>query len=280
MSQPLGAAKARELVRKAALPEVLEAALDALRDVNDPGLRDLVLERYRQLCLNPVRLDGGGKLRTVLLQFLRPVAEARDLEIFESSVLTVEIQYGGDTTQNLRAAALLGIAGIDEARGAWYAARLLQERDHTSPVTGQPALAAAQLLVSIGRPEPLYLEALRGGGHPEVRAECVRQLTDLPVPLLKELAAKILKGGDEPLLIGIVDLALAHPALAELVPDLRAWLLATDLVDVYRYLVTALAASRREEAVNLLRELRPLTTDPRKVPFLDGAIELLTPTAS
>src|SRR5947209_7110409 len=87
VSQPLSAAKARDLVRKAALADVLEAALDALRDAGEPGLRELVLERHAQLCTNPVRLDGGAHLRTVLLQALRPLARADDIQVFEDAVL-------------------------------------------------------------------------------------------------------------------------------------------------------------------------------------------------
>ena len=274
MSQSISAPKARELVRKAALPEVLEAALDSLRDAGEPNLRQLLLERYGQLNANPVRLDGGAKLRTVLLQALRPVARAEDIAIFEDAVLVIEIGYGKDVAQNLRAAALLGISSLDEPRAAWYAARLLDDRTNTSEVTGQPALTAVQLLAAIGRPELLYLETLRGGGHPEVRAECARQLTDLPPQLLKQLAADVLGSGDEARMIGFIDLALAHESFAAVVPELRAWMAATDKLDVYGFFVSAAVASRRDDALKLLLEERGKTTDRQKFGFLEGALEL------
>jgi hypothetical protein len=274
VSQPLSAAKARDLVRKAALADVLEAALDALRDAGETGLRELVLERYKQLAANPVRLDGGAHLRTVLLQALRPIARAEDVAVFEEAVLVVEIGYGKDVAQNLRAAALLGISSLDEPLAAWYAARLLDDRTNVSEVTGQPALTAVQLLAAIGRPELLYLETLRGGGHPEVRAECARQLTGLPPHLLRELAASVLASGDEARVIGFIDLALAHEALAEVLPDLRAWMAATDKLDVYGFFVSAAVASRRDEALQLLRDERGRTTDRQKFTFLEGALEL------
>lgn len=278
MAPPLSAAKARELVRTAVLPEVLETALDTLRESGEPGLRELILERYQKIQANPVRLDGGAKLRTVLLQSLRPISRAEDARVFESAAFVVEIGYGKDVAQNLRAAALVGIAALDEPRAAWFACRLLEERRHVSDVTGQPALTAAQLLATLGRPEPLYLEALHGGGHPEVRAECVRQLQGMPAALLRDLADRILRGGDEPLMLGLIDLLLAHEGLAEVVPDLRTWMEETKQLDVYGYLVTAAAASRRDEAIALLRELQPVTADRQKLGFLDGALELLTPT--
>jgi len=274
VSQSISAPKARELVRKAALPEVLEAALDSLRDAGEPNLRQLLLERYGQLNANPVRLDGGAKLRTVLLQALRPVARAEDIAIFEDAVLVIEIGYGKDVAQNLRAAALLGISSLDEPRAAWYAARLLDDRTNTSEVTGQPALTAVQLLAAIGRPELLYLETLRGGGHPEVRAECARQLTDLPPQLLKQLAADVLGSGDEARMIGFIDLALAHESFAAVVPELRAWMAATDKLDVYGFFVSAAVASRRDDALKLLLEERGKTTDRQKFGFLEGALEL------
>lgn len=274
MAPPLSVAKARELVRTAALADVLEAALDALRDAGEPSLRELVLERYAQIAANPVRLDGGAHLRTVLLQALRPLARAEDVAVFESAVLVVEIGYGKDVAQNLRAAALVGISSLDEPRAAWYAARLLDDRTNVSEVTGQPALTAVQLLAAIGRPELLYLEALRGGGHPEVRAECVRQLTSLPPQLLKQLAASVLGGGDEARMIGFIDLALAHESLAAVVPELRAWMAATDKLDAYGFFVSAAVASRRDEALQLLREERGSTTDRQKFGFLEGALEL------
>ncbi|HEX6488876.1 MAG TPA: hypothetical protein VF137_08420 [Candidatus Dormibacteraeota bacterium] len=277
MTQPLSAAKARDLVRTAALPEVLEVALSRLQELQDPGLRDAILDRFRRLMEQGPKGDGGGGLRMALLTALRPIAHAGDVEVFESAVLLIEIGYGKDVVQNLRAAALVGIASLDEPRAAWYATHLLRDRENVSDVTGQPALTAAQLLVSIGRPEPLYLEALRGGGHPEVRAECVRQLTSLPAPLLAKLAEEILRGDDEPLMIGLVDLALAHESLPQLAPVLRVWLQTTDRIDVYRYLVMAAAASRREAAIALLRELLPITTDRHKFVALEGALELLAP---
>jgi hypothetical protein len=274
VSQPLSAAKARELIRTAALPEVLEAALEALRDGGEPAMRELVLERYSRLAANPVRLDGGAKLRTVLLQALRPVARAEDLDVFEDAVLVVEIGYGKDVAQNLRAAALVGIAGLDEPRAAWYAARLLEDRVHVSEVTGQPALTAVQLLAAIGRPEPLYVETLRGGAHPEVRAECARQLTSLPPRLLKELAATVLAGDDEARMIGFIDLALAHDSLEATLPELRRWMGETDRHDVYGFFVSAAVASRREPVLQLLRDERGRTADRQKFGFLDAALEL------
>ena len=274
-SPQLSPAKARDLVRTAALPEVLEAALDRLREANEPGLRELLLERYQTLAGNPVRLDGGAKLRTVLLQALRPLALASDVEIFEGAVLTVEIGYGKDVAQNLRAAALYGLSALDEPRAAWYATRLLNDRRHVSEVTGEPALAAARLLVTIGRPEPVYREALQGGGHPELRAECIRQLEAIPRPLLLELADDTLAGSDEPAMLGLIDLALTHAELAALVPRLRSFLAATERLDVYGYLVTAAAASRRDEAIAMLREERKSTTDRQKFGLLEGALELL-----
>ena len=274
MSQPLSVAKARELVRKAALADVLEVALDTLRDAGEPGLRELVLERYAQIAANPVRLDGGAHLRTALLQALRPVARAEDVAVFEGAVLIVEIGYGKDVAQNLRAAALVGISSLDEPRAAWYAARLLDDRTNTSEVTGQPALTAVQLLAAIGRPELLYLEAMRGGGHPEVRAESVRQLTGLPPQLLKQLAESVLGSGDEARMIGFIDLALAHESLAAVLPELRTWMAATDKLDVYGFLVSAAVASRRDEALQLLRDERGRTTDRQKFTFLEGALEL------
>ena len=112
------------------LPEVIEAAIDALR--NDPGLRELLVARYEKIRANPVKLDGGAGVRVALLQALRPIARSSDLAIFEGAVLVVEIGYGKDVAQNLRAAALFGIAELDPRLAAWYGARLLQDRRHVS----------------------------------------------------------------------------------------------------------------------------------------------------
>ena len=274
MAPPLSAAKARDLVRTAPLPEVLEAAVERLRETDEPDLRDLLLERWQNLAANPVRLDGGAKLRTVLLQELRPMARASDIAIFEAAVTTVEVQYGGDVAQNLRAAALYGLAQLDEPRAAWYATRLLGDRQNVSVVTGEPALAAARLLVTIGRPEPVYREVLLGGGHPEVRAECIRQLEGIPRRLLVELLDDALEGSDEAVMLGAIDLVLGHSELNAALPALRDFMAATERLDVYRYLVTAAAASRREEAHSLLREERECETDRRKLAFLQDALEL------
>lgn len=197
------------------------------------------------------------------------------MEVFEGAVRVVEIQYGGDVAQNLRVAALYGISALDEPRAAWYAAWLLADRDHVSPVTGEPALAAVRLLVTIARPEAVYREALLGGSHPEVRAECIRQLESIPRPLLVELADNTLRGPDEPSMLGLIDLALAHAELPAVLPSLRRFMTETERIDVFGYLVTAAAASRREEAIAMLREERERTTDRQKFGFLEGALELL-----
>lgn len=255
------------------LPEVIEAAIDALRD--DPGLRELLVARYEKIRANPVKLDGGAGVRVALLQALRPIARSSDLAIFEGAVLVVEIGYGKDVAQNLRAAALFGIAELDPRLAAWYGARLLQDRRHVSEVTGEPALSAARVLAMLGRPEAVYLEALRGGAHPEVRSECIRQLGSMPPPLLVELAAETFKGTDEPAMLGLIDLALAHAELAQVLPQVREFMAVTERLDVYRYLVTAGAASRREEMISLLREERGRTSDRQKFRLLEGALELL-----
>lgn len=271
--RPLTPSRARELVRTASPPEVLGAAVDAL--AGEADLRELLLERWERLGSNPVRLDGGAKLRTVLLQALRPVAQAADLAVFEGAALVVEIDYGKDVAQNLRAAALFGIAALDDSRAAWYAVRLLGERRHVSEVTGEPALAAIRVLVTIGRPEVAYHEALLGGSHPEVRAECIRQLASIPRPLLLELAEATLEGADEPAMLGLIDLALTHEELPALLPVLGRFMAETDRLDVYRYLVTAAAASRRDEAISLVRQERERTADRQKFQMLERALELL-----
>lgn len=116
---------------------------------------------------------------------------------------------------------------------------------------------------------------MRGLAHPDVRAECLRVLTDLPAPLLHQLAAPLLAGTDEAAPLGLIDLVLARSDLELLVPDLRRWMRETELLDAYQYFATAAAASRREEAVRLLREERPAAADPRKFAIVDAARELI-----
>jgi hypothetical protein len=257
------------------LPEVVQAAIDRLRDLGDARLRPALLERWTRLQGRGARTDGGAGVRTALLRGLRAVAEPDDLPLFEAAALQVELApLRGDVAQDLRAAALLGVAALDVGRACWYAAHLLADQEHVSRITGEPALTAARLLVSLDRGDLLYLALRRGQSHPEVRAECVRQLADLPGPLLSQLAAPILAGDDEPALLGLIDLALCRPDLRPLLPELRRWMRETKLLDVYRYFVTAAAASRRDEALELLREERRLASE-HKLAFLEGALELV-----
>ena len=203
------------------------------------------------------------------------MAGREDADLFESAALTVELRPPGpkDTAQNLRAAALLGLAELDSDRAVLYAMRLLDD-PHTSGVTNQPALTALNVLAFADRMDAVYLQLLRGGRRSEVTAECLRAVISLPVPLATELVRGVFKGSDETAMLGAIDLCLSHTRSAQLLPVLRAFLRETELIDVYGYAATAVVASRGEEALEMLREERPLTADPRKRQLLDRALEL------
>jgi hypothetical protein len=112
-------------------------------------------------------------------------------------------------------------------------------------MSGEPALTAVTVLVAQGELLPLYFYVTQAQAHmhAEVASVCLRSLSALPVEAISPLVAVYGECENPLLLVGLVDLLLAHPDL-EISQETLAQLLAeVKDRDLYRYLATALLAA-------------------------------------
>jgi hypothetical protein len=270
-------------------PTTPAAKLDALRDLADrPAERAAYATRLVQQGKNPevvlaaryafcdangARRDPGGTLRAALLRALRPIADADDLPLLERAVTTYEFLYG-EAAGDLRAAGLLTLNQVDDELAGYHAVRLLTD-EHTSTMSGEPAVTAVRLLAAQRQFLPLYAYVTRAGGTiGDVTAECLRTLTALPPSLLREVVERYRESQDEIVLLGLFDLLLAHPAGGSYRDLLIVFLRTTPLLNIYRYLVTTLVAGRHEEMIGQLRALAEVERHPGKAALLREALAL------
>jgi len=270
---------ALELVETEDNLDVVQAALDALADTPDARVRRALLDRFTR------DADGGGGdsgcyRRVALLQALRYRAQRDDAAVLERGVTTYEFtppftgSTRGEVAAGLRSVALVTLNEVDETLAGYHAARLLVDR-YTSPMSGEPAVTAAQVLAAQGHALPLYGYVLREeSGISEVVGECLRNLTPLPSSLLPALVARYRDSTDEIVLLGLFDLLLAHPDRARYDDLVLDFLRATRLYNIYRYLVSAIVASRREDLAARLQAMEAVEPDRLKAEILRDALAL------
>jgi hypothetical protein len=270
------AALAARLLETERNAEVVLAALAVLAEASDPTRRPALLRAYAYYDANPARRDGGGPVRAAILKALRPIALPEDTPLLERAAATYEFLFG-EVAGDLRAAALLALARVDDALAGYHAVRLLSDR-HTSIMSGEPAVTAVRTLAAQGQTLPLYAYVAQVQ-EPigDVAAECLRSLTALPASLLPALIERYRESTDEIVLLGLFDLLLAHETRAAHHAFILDFLSATGLYTLYRSLVATLVASRDETLIAALTAMAEVERNPRKLEMLREALALATP---
>src|SRR5438874_637124 len=172
------------LLGRAGNPEAIATAVGTLGDSADPRIRQVIGQKYAALNAQPRRRDSGCFQRTALVRALRGRATTDDLGLLETALWTIEIIGRFDAASELRAAALVTLNDLDGSLACFQAVRLLSDAHEMS---SEPAVTAARLLAMREQLLPLYGLIVNGGGTSEVRAECLRGLTGLPVSLVAHL---------------------------------------------------------------------------------------------
>ncbi len=254
--------------------DAVTAALELL-DPHQPDVRAAILERYEHFAEKPTLRDPSTTARAVLLRGLGEAVSAGDVPLLEAAAATYEYLPPGpkEVAGRLRGAALVALAAADERLAAFTAARLLGD-PHTSEMSGEPAVTAVRVLASLGQTALLYgyLEA-PGARVAEAAAEALRSLVDAPPSVVGGLAERYAQSPDEIVLVGLFDLLLARPDRQRFVELTARFLRETKLVDVFRYLVTAIVAGRDPVLIGALRELRS-GLPPPKLAILEEALAL------
>jgi hypothetical protein len=238
------------LLGRAKNPEAIASAVGMLGESADPRIRQVIAQKYETLNAEPRRRDSGCFQRTALVRAIRRRATTDDIELLETALWTVEIIGRFDAASELRAAALVTMNDVDAALACFHAARLLSDAHEMS---GEPAVTAARLLGMREQLLPLYALVASGGGPPEVRAECLRGLTGLPVSLLTRLLEQYREEKDATVLVGLFDLVLGHPSRSAFADFVSSFLDRTQSIDLYRFIVSSIVASRDPVLSALLR---------------------------
>ncbi len=238
------------LLGRAKNPEAIASAVGMLGDSADPRIRQVIAQKYETLNAEPRRRDSGCFQRTALVRALRGRASTDDIAWLETALWTVEIIGRFDAASELRAAALVTLNDVDGALACFHGARLLSDAHEMS---GEPAVTAARLLTMREQVLPLYGLVATGGGTPEVRAECLRGLTSLPVSLVARLLEQYRDEKDSTVMVGLFDLVLGHPSRSAFAGFTASFLDRTQSIDLYRFVVNSIVASRDPVLIGLLR---------------------------
>ncbi|MDQ3541291.1 MAG: hypothetical protein M3440_11425, partial [Chloroflexota bacterium] len=197
-------AAAMKLVHKSRHPDIVRAALAILRDAEDPDLRPFLHEKYDWCDASPERNDSGGIIRAAIVRTIQPIVHIDDLPILQRALASYQMLGLYELCAELRAAALLALNDLDPDLAALYAARFLT--DPLNSNSGEPALSAVRLLAAQRELPSLVSVASWGTGNPEVIAEALRNLTDLPASMVPLLLAQYRDSDDEQILLGLFDL--------------------------------------------------------------------------
>lgn len=239
--------------------QVVLAALAVLQAQAEFDDRGTLLSLYAWYDVDGVRRDAGGYVRSTALRVLRPILTPADLPLLEHAATTYEyLPPRSEAAFTIRAAALRGLDHVDPALAGFHATRLFFEA-HTSPIAGEPALTAVDVLRSRGTLLPLYaLVVSDQPALPDVVGECLRSLAEVPASILADVVARHRATPHEIVRFGVYDLILAHDDWATYRPWLRDELQRTTELNAYRYLATSIVASRKPP---LLADLATLAAD-------------------
>jgi hypothetical protein len=238
------------LLGRAGNPEAIATAVGALGDSADPRIRQVIAQKYATLNAQLRRRDSGCFQRTALVRALRGRATTDDIALIETALWTQEIVGRFDAATALRAAALITLNDVDPALAGFHAVRLLTDAHEMS---GEPAVTAARLLAMREELLPLYGLVASGSGTPEVQGECLRGLTSLPVSLVTRLLVQFHNEKDSTVMVGLFDLLLGHAGRAAFAQFIGSYLDRTTSIDLYRFVVNSIVASRDPVLVALLR---------------------------
>ena len=252
------------------------AALKVLRDLAEPAARAPLLQLYAYYVEDPTKRDRGATVRREILAALRFIALSADADLLEAAAVELEWLPPGPSEVGgpLRASALLALDAVDEARATSHAVRLLYD-PHVERMSGEPALTAARVLGAQGQTAPLYGYVIGAADRlPEVVAECLRHLVELPTILLECLVDRIFDRGDPAEIVGLSELLTERPDGERFAAGVDQFLAQTRDIDLYRYVVTVSLASRRQAFIAMVIDRAKLETREDRIVVLLEALTM------
>jgi hypothetical protein len=235
--------------------EVVRAALRVLVAHPEPTARPALIRLFDHYATQGVTRDPGTYVRSEIVRALRPIIEMADVPLLELAVMTYEFPAPSfrEEAALLRSGALVTMAELDDVRARYHATRLLAD-PLTDPMSGEPALTAITVLLAQGELLPLYFYVTQAQErmHAEVASVCLRSLGDLPAEAVPPLVASYQECTNPVLLVGLIDLLLAHPELEVSQETLGRLLIEVKDRDLYRYLAAALLAAGKQNLRQLV----------------------------
>ena len=242
--------------------------------------------------------DAGGDLRIAILGALLPIADPQDQVLAERVVATYEFlpPQREECASSLRTAGLVLLSTIDPVLASYHCTRLLVD-SYTSKMSGEPAVSAIRLLTGQvshlpyqGHLLPLYSYIFdQHECHPEVEAECLRQLAKAPASIVESVlshyTALIAIGTgipvprhetkDDVALLGLFDLLLTYPNRSTCLSFLEQFLRETQRYEVDYYLLTMIIANHSLQVWKVLLEVAQDERRPEKIALLLSALTLV-----
>ena len=263
-----------ELVQSERQPGVLLAALQVLADSPQPALHDVLTARYEEFERTGRRADAGGFVRAALLRALEPIVLPGDIPLLVRAVALHEpTPQDAAAPTGVRAAALAAMLRLDPELAAYHAVVVLYDRRHTSQFTGEPAATAARVLAAAGQ-EVALTGYVFAGGHPDVVAECLRELRNLPPSVVAPLVEVARAMRDETVALGLCDFFVRHQPRDELRTAMVDFMRQEASNEVYYYLAAAIVAERRDDLLEALAEVAREETGREKRKALREALSV------
>lgn len=248
-------AHALKLIRARQNTMAVASALRALIEASliTPELRPLLLETYAYYAADGVKRDPTDAARCAVLEALHEVIRQEDIPLLERALTTYERipPFFAEEAGLLRAAALVVLTRLDPLLATYHAARLLSEPIEV--LAGEPHLTAIRVLAGQNQRVPIYAYVMQPTlNKPEPLGEALRQLIELPTALMDGVLRRHGESASDIVLAGMFDLLIGHEAWERYLPVLTDYLQKPISLPAYRYLITALIASRRIEYLTAL----------------------------
>jgi len=260
---------------KKGLDKIL-AALKILQKAPTDEAHQPLVDLYNHYAANGPKRDPGAYTRRAILDALRPIALPEDVPMLLEAVSCYEFLPPGfkEDAVLLRVGALLILNELDGALAGYHATRLLVD-GFTQEMSGEPAVTAVHVLESQSEILPVYQLVMDAAANPlpELLSECLRALTQIPVPIISGVVQKHGDSKHGVVQVGLYDLLINHEQGPQELDFLAGALVQQPDLDVFRYLIIALLSSGKPVLIALVvNTLRFETRKERISTALDTAV--------
>lgn len=196
-----------------------------------------------------------------------------DAPLLEDAATRYELVRESESAADLRAHALVALDDVASESASLHAVRLLGETRAARP-PDEASATAVRVLAARELVRPLYLYSLLPGGSPVLASECMRSLTALPASLLPSLVESVTEAGHPAVMVGLMDLLIAHDAWRDHQETVLGFIGETDDLEAHYYVLTSIMTGRRPELVDEVAALARFETDEDRLRNYVAALSL------